>query len=119
MRSGKTATKQLAKIKEVLPILGIKESAIAEPEISANDESVMIIARFFFSITLTSPCCVVICGFQWGISSSTKWERNASGKAKNGFPTLTAIAAATIVCGVSSTNFIIVNFDNRCQTKAI
>lgn len=48
------------------------------------------------------------CGFQWGTSSRTKWLPKASGIAIKGFGTALAIAAATIVCGVSSTVKIII-----------
>jgi hypothetical protein len=45
---------------------------------------------------------VLICGFQWGIASRTKWLVKASGIAKSGLATFVAIAAATTTCGVSS-----------------
>ncbi len=97
------ATKQQANTSKVFLISGKNESAIAEPPSRAMVESMTMIFILLRSITLTSPCLVVMCGFQWGISSNTKCEINAIGIASAGLTALAAITAATIVCGVSST----------------
>lgn len=86
---------------------GKKESAIAEPPTRAIEESAIMIFILFGSITLTPPFLVVMCGFQCGISSKTKWDNSAIGIASTGFAAFAAITAATIVCGVSSTSNIL------------
>lgn len=83
--------------------MGEAESATKLPNINDKMESA---TTNFVVLEVTLPVFLISVfrwGFQWGTSSRTKWLPKASGIAIKGLGIALAIAAATTVCGVSST----------------
>lgn len=80
--SGSAAAKQHARMVMARVMLGMALYAINDPPTSATLASIIIIFVLFlvgFPYFLVS---LLMCGFQWGTLSSTKWLKNASGMAK-------------------------------------